>query len=201
MPDDPGRRERKKQATRQALVAAAVRLFADRDYDEVSVADIAEAADVSKRTFFLHFPTKEDVLLADGAGRAALAVRAVEERAPGAPLSETLAAAADRMITSAEADLPTGLAALRARLVVTSPAVQARVLHTTFAAQTRITAAVRDAYDLDDVTAAALVGALMGAISAATITSLERGDTPEETLAAMRTATSVALRCAVTPGS
>lgn len=195
-----GRRERKKQATRHALVAAAVRLFTERGYDATSVADIAEAADVSKRTFFLHFPTKEDVLLTDSDHRAALAVQAIEERAPGAPLRDTLADAANRMITNtADGDLPTGLAALRARLVVTTPAVQARVLHATFTAQSRITAALRAAYPLDDVTAATLVGALTGAISAATVTSLERADTPETTLAAMRTAAEIAVRCAEPP--
>ena len=199
MPDDLGRRERKKQVTRQALVAAAVRLFTERGYDETSVADITEAADVSKRTFFLHFPTKEDVLLADGDERVTLAVRAIQDRSPGVSPREALADAASRMITSAaENDLPTGLAALRAQLVVTVPAVQARVLHATFTAQTRIAAALRTAYPdaLDEVTAAAVVGALMGAISAAAVTSLQRGDNPAATLAAMRTAASVALRCA-----
>ncbi|MFS8101868.1 TetR/AcrR family transcriptional regulator [Lentzea alba] len=196
MSDDPGRRERKKQATRQSLVAAAVRLFTEQGYDETGVADIAEAADVSKRTFFLHFPTKEDVLLTDADNRASLAVDAIAERPPGTPLRDALATAADRMITStAEGDLPAGLAALRARLVVTTPAVQARVLHTTFTAQTRIAAALRAAYpdELDDLTAAAVVGALMGAISAAAVTSLQRGDTPAATLAAMRTATTLAM--------
>lgn len=185
-------------------MAAAVRLFTERGYDETSVADITDAADVSKRTFFLHFPTKEDVLLADSTRRITLAVRAIEERAPGTPLRDALATAADRMITSAaEHDLPAGLAALRARLVVTAPAVQARVLHTTFTAQARIAQALRDAYSLDEVTAAALVGALMGAISAATTTSLERGDPFEATQAAMRTAASLALRCTepIRPGS
>ncbi|MGW6449255.1 TetR/AcrR family transcriptional regulator [Lentzea sp. NPDC055074] len=204
MPVDPGRRERKKQATRQALMAAAVRLFTERGYDQTSIADITDAADVSKRTFFLHFSAKEDVLLTDSTKRITLAVRAIEECAPGTPLRDALATAADRMITSTtEPDLPAGLAALRARLVVTTPAVQARVLHTTFTAQTRIAKALRDVYALDEVTAAALVGALMGAISAATITSLERDDHVEATQAAMRTAASLALRCTepLRPGS
>lgn len=199
MPEDPGRRERKKQVTRQALTAAAVRLFTERGYDETSVADIAEAADVSKRTFFLHFPTKEDVLLADSDERVTSAVRAIAERAPGTSPRDALAAAAERMITNvAEGDLPAGLAALRARLVVTVPSVQARVLHATFTAQTRIAAALRAAYPdvLDEVTAAAVVGALMGAISAAAVTSLQRGDASDATIAAMRAAISISLRCA-----
>ncbi|MBN6041173.1 TetR/AcrR family transcriptional regulator [Amycolatopsis sp. 195334CR] len=194
MPDEVGRRERKKQLTRQALVDAAVRLFTEQGYDRTGVADIAEAADVSKRTFFLHFAAKEDVLLADSEARADLAVRAIEERRPDAPMREVLAEAAARMIDNTTAgDLPAGLAALRARLVVTTPAVQARVLHTTFTAQARIAAALREAYDLDDITSASIVGALMGAISAAAVTSLQLGEPPERTRAAMQQATEIAL--------
>ncbi|WP_394621593.1 TetR/AcrR family transcriptional regulator [Lentzea sp. JNUCC 0626] len=195
MSDDSGRRERKKQATRQALVAAAVRLFTERGYDNTSVTDITDLADVSKRTFFLHFPTKEDVLLADSDARVALAVEAV---AGHATPRESLLAAATRMIANTAAgDLPSGLAALRAELVVTTPAVQARVLHAMFQAQVKITAALLAAHpgELDEVTASAMVGALMGAISAATVTSLTRGDSPAITQAAMRRATVVALRC------
>jgi AcrR family transcriptional regulator len=198
MPEEPGRRERKKQLTRQALVNAAVRLFTEQGYAQTGVADIAEAADVSKRTFFLHFPTKEDVLLADGSARIDLAVQAIEGRRPGAPIREVLVEATARMIAdTAAGDLPSGLAALRARLIVTTPAVQARVLHTMFTAQTRIADALRRAYPdvLDEVAAASIVGALMGAVSAATVTSLQRAEPPERTHAAMRRAAEIALHC------
>ncbi len=201
VPDELGRRERKKLLTRQALVNAAVRLFTEQGYDQTSVADIAEAADVSKRTFFLHFPTKEDVLLADGDSRTDLAVRAIEGRRPDAPMREVLTEATKNMIAhTAAGDLPNGLAALRARLVVTTPAVQARVLHTMFTAQTRIAAALHKAYPdkLTEITAAGVVGALMGAISAAAVTSLQLGEPPERTRAAMQQAAEIALHHAET---
>jgi AcrR family transcriptional regulator len=59
-----GRREQKKQATRAALNEAATRLFATKGYEQTSVDDLCQEADVSLRTFFRYFEGKEDVLFA-----------------------------------------------------------------------------------------------------------------------------------------
>lgn len=58
-----GRRDRKKIASRRSLQAAAVRLVADRGLKHVTVEDIAEAADVSVRTFFNYFSSKEEAIV------------------------------------------------------------------------------------------------------------------------------------------
>jgi len=60
-----GLRERKKIKTRAAIREHAMRLFKEQGYNETSVEQIAEAAEVSPSTFFRYFPTKEDVVLAD----------------------------------------------------------------------------------------------------------------------------------------
>jgi AcrR family transcriptional regulator len=90
----PGRRERKKAATRAALTDAARRLFLERGYDQVTVADIAAEADTAVTTLFKHFPDgKEALVFGDAAGdteRADSLVAAVRDRAPGTSPVEAL---------------------------------------------------------------------------------------------------------------
>jgi AcrR family transcriptional regulator len=61
--DQPGLRERKKQRTHTAISEAAIALFLRHGFDQVSVAQVAEAAEVSKRTLFAYFPAKEDLVV------------------------------------------------------------------------------------------------------------------------------------------
>jgi AcrR family transcriptional regulator len=76
-----GRRARKKERTRRDLYDAAMRLFLARGFDAVTIDDICHAADVARATFFLHFPTK-DALLVEYGERATeeLAARLRERR-------------------------------------------------------------------------------------------------------------------------
>ena len=79
----PGRRERKKLATRQALQDVALRLVAERGLDQVTVEDISEAADVATRTFFNYFSSKEEALLGNLPENVATVQRMVVDRPAG----------------------------------------------------------------------------------------------------------------------
>jgi AcrR family transcriptional regulator len=81
-----GLRARKKRQTRAAIAAAAMELFQARGFDAVTIADVAAAADVSRKTVFNYFPAKEDLVFEAGHERRAALVQAIRERAPGTPL-------------------------------------------------------------------------------------------------------------------
>ncbi|WP_020668308.1 TetR/AcrR family transcriptional regulator [Amycolatopsis nigrescens] len=85
-----GRRERKKAATRQALADAALRLFLERGYDQVSIRDVAEAADVSTTTLFKHFPGKEALVFDQDEDREARLIAAVRQRPAGQSVVDAL---------------------------------------------------------------------------------------------------------------
>src|SRR3712207_3485304 len=78
-----GLRARKKRAARQTIARTARRLFAERGFDAVTVAEIAAAADVSEKTVFNHFPTKEDLAFAGREEGIAQFVAAISERPRG----------------------------------------------------------------------------------------------------------------------
>jgi AcrR family transcriptional regulator len=83
-----GLRERKKRQTREAIAGAALELFQARGFDDVTVADVARAADVSEKTVFNYFPTKEDLVFHRGEARMAALVEAIRSRPAGASVVE-----------------------------------------------------------------------------------------------------------------
>lgn len=87
-----GRRERKKAATRQAIADAALRLFLDRGYDQVTIKEVADAADVSTTTLFKHFPGKEALVFDQDAEVEEKLVASVRDRAPGQGIVDALRA-------------------------------------------------------------------------------------------------------------
>jgi AcrR family transcriptional regulator len=78
-----GLRERKKRQTEMRIWQVAVRLFSERGFDNVSVQEVADAAEVSKMTVFNYFGTKEDLVFRPMEEHFGDAARAVREREPG----------------------------------------------------------------------------------------------------------------------
>jgi AcrR family transcriptional regulator len=79
----PGLRERKKQQTRQLIADSARRLFAERGFDAVTVAEVARAADVAEKTVFNYFPTKEDLFYSQLEAFEEELLEAIRTREPG----------------------------------------------------------------------------------------------------------------------
>ena len=188
-------RERKRVRTRQALIDAAAELFERRGYDGTTIADIAAAADVSTRTFFSYFASKEDVVFPDADARVQAALIAIDERRPGErPMDLLLRGLAE--LGDAGDDLVGPMAALRLRFVRTVPSVRGRGLQRQLDAQTQSAGRLHAAFpdELDEVEAAALVGAFVGAIAGALAVLLRDEDDPDVVRERLQRATAVALR-------
>ena len=122
----PGLRERRKALTAAELEAAAYRLFGERGFDNVTVDDIAAEADVSRRTFFRYFASKEDVLLADHFVQLARLREAMASR----PEDEPIVTALRNSVLSLTSDFEQRKekVVIRARLMRDTPSLQARSL-------------------------------------------------------------------------
>ena len=128
MAAETGLRERKKERTRALIAETARRLFVDRGFEAVSVAEIAREAEVSEATVFNYFPTKEELVYHRLEAFEEEMLAAVRDRAEG----ESIAAAFARFISR-----PRGLLASRdpeeaeqlagiSRMIAASPALLAR---------------------------------------------------------------------------
>ncbi len=124
--DETSLRERKKQQTRDHLIDAAFSLFEERGFDHVSAAEIAEQANVSERTFYRYFPTKEDVIFPDGDEKMAHVDEMVANLPKTMSVVEGLRAGI-RAIT-VQTQESTELQLARARLVMSTPSLQSLIM-------------------------------------------------------------------------
>ncbi|MBV8933318.1 MAG: TetR family transcriptional regulator [Kutzneria sp.] len=85
-------RERKKRKTRKHISDVATRLFIRRGFDQVTVAEVAAAADVAKMTVFNYFPSKEDLVFDDALLVERWMAALVRDRAPGMSVVEAVRA-------------------------------------------------------------------------------------------------------------
>ena len=119
-----GLRETKKLRTRQEIADKAMGLFVKRGFDHVTVAEVAAAADVSEKTVYNYFPTKEDLFFDEVPAREAALVEAVRNRRPG----ESVAAALERLQAAGCGRMCSEGFATFARIIEDSPALQAKEL-------------------------------------------------------------------------
>jgi AcrR family transcriptional regulator len=89
-PEPLGRRERKKAATRKAISDVATVMFLERGFDNVSIREVADAADVSPTTVFAHFPQKEALVFDEDDEQRDRLVAAVRERPEGSTINHAI---------------------------------------------------------------------------------------------------------------
>ncbi len=187
-----GLRERKKRQTREAIAKTALRLFAERGYDEVTVAEVAAAADVAVTTVFNYFKTKEDLFF--GAFTPPTEILAARLRArppevsPVEVVREHLLEALDHMAERAAADCH---ARIRAALAM-SQTLQVLAMHRFRARRLESLDEVAAALTAPPDAFAHLVAAQLLALVDGTMREAERrsraGEAPAEVASAVRPA-------------
>lgn len=193
---EPGLRERKKQRTQHALVEAAMRLFLEQGYQQTTLAQIAEAADISTRTFFSYFASKEDVVFFDNDATLRQALEVIDDRQPGETVSELVLRAVARVMNEPESQVTTELGKTRDTLVLNEPALQTRELRLMFNCQRELAHALHRSYpdELGFVEAMSAIGAVVGAQYMAIVASQELGRSRHELMSDVHYATDLALQ-------
>ncbi|MCP3798487.1 TetR/AcrR family transcriptional regulator [Allokutzneria sp. A3M-2-11 16] len=198
MSTETGLRERKKQRTRSALVQAAIALFTEQGYEQTTVAQIAAAADVSTRTFFDHFPTKEDVLFVHPSERTELVMRMIADCDGSESPSDLLVRVLKENLFSTvwNQDILSGAAALRFKLLKTVPAIQVHALRRMLSVEDQLTDALCSAFPdrLTPYDAAVMVGSTVGGILGAMRATVVDFDDPEKVRATLLKAIEVTAR-------
>jgi AcrR family transcriptional regulator len=165
-------RERKKASTRARLIEVAVELFVTKGFEATTVEEVAAACEVSPRTFFRYFATKEDLLFADPDERSAQILDVIARRPRREAPIETLRAAMLELSDIYEANRPTLV--MRRRVFQSTEALRGRQ----FERQTRgvhsLAVAIRGREPgLSELEARVIAGAATAAMRAAIETWLD----------------------------
>lgn len=144
---EPGRRERKKAATRQAIADAAMEMFLEHGFDAVTIKQIADRADVSLATVYAHFPQKEALVFDEDDARRDALLDAVRRRPAGMTISAALHGALRSLME--EALQYAGQQAAFQELIATTPALQAYERAMWLRHESALAETVADAIGLD----------------------------------------------------
>jgi AcrR family transcriptional regulator len=188
-----GLRERKKRATRDAIAASARRLFAQRGFDAVTVAEVAAAADVSEKTVFNHFATKEDLAFAGGVDWLNRLLADIASRTAGTSVLDVFRATTDAMLDGLSTATEDEEVLVVTRIVHGSRYLQERLPMKWERESAALTAAVAETAgaDADDVIPAIVARTLSWThrtIFAAALAGLLAGEDPQQLAARLRVA-------------
>ena len=188
-----GLRERKKRATRDAIAATARRLFAEHGFDSVTVAEVAAAADVSEKTVFNHFSTKEDLAFAGGEGRLNQLVADIRRRPAGTSVLDVFRATTDATLDDLAAATEDDDVFALPRIIRGSRVLQERLATGWEHESAALTAAIAETAgaDADDVVPAIVARTLSWThrtIFRAALAGLLAGEDPQELAARLRAA-------------
>jgi AcrR family transcriptional regulator len=179
-------RELKKERTREAISTAAITLFLEHGYDEVSISQIAEAAEVSRRTLFAYFPAKEDLVVhrfADHETESGLVVRQRRDgQSPLAALRERhLDGLRDRDPITGLCDIPEVIGLFR--MLLNTPSLAGRMLRFISAGERALADALTETAGVSDLTAAlgaAQIAGVQWALSLATQSRIAGGTSADD---------------------
>jgi AcrR family transcriptional regulator len=170
MDQENGLRERKRRETRAALSLAALRLCFQRGWENVTVDDVAEAANVSPRTFRNYFSTKAEAVAAGHLERMLRIADELKVRPAAEPLwtaiTNAVASQFETPAQKSEAPRDTKAWLERIRFVLTEPAIHGEVLKASAAAQVELAAVIAER------TGARNAGGLYPQVAAAVVTSV-----------------------------
>ncbi|MCW2672270.1 MAG: hypothetical protein JWP14_859 [Frankiales bacterium] len=161
----------RRAGTRDALQRIAVDLFAERGFDNVRIAEIAEVAGVSERTFYRHFPTKEAVLFQDYQRRLTWLAAALDLRPASEPVLDSIRVAVRSFPDNLE--IVHQAALLRSGLDAERAAEQLRIVQTEFA--TVLTDFIRSRLTPADPLLANVGGSVVAAALVAAVDSWGQG--------------------------
>jgi AcrR family transcriptional regulator len=180
-----GLRERKKRQTRQAILDVATELFEARGYDQVTVAEIADGANISVKTLFTYFRSKEDLAFAGEHQLLDQLVTAIRSRPDGTSAVAAVAGVLSALVDAGPAEME-GLEGYH-RMVGTSDALQSRLRRMWESYEDAVTAVLAGETDGPDSGPRARLTAIM-------LVGLVRSLTSPEVLAEVRAHRSAAAR-------
>ncbi len=159
-----GLRERKKARTREGLAEAALTLFEARGFEATTIDDVAAAAEVSRRTFFRYFPTKEDAAFPHSEARLERFEALLAQAAGARPWDR-----AREAFLALASDFTADRAALlrQSRVVAASPTLTAHELKLDRAWEARLATALSQDCEAPAFEARVAAGAIIGAVRVA----------------------------------